>query len=175
MGEHSQNLPVKGTGMKRLLLSIVSIGLMIGLIQPARTLAASVVADVDYTRDGNPDSGTESAIQASLMFFLSRLPHGKPQTITEYLRSCKPEDIRSFPNEACPRPDFSIQLDVDERQGEVEISGSVTRKVGKSSSLDLVRVKPRDLPFGLSHAMRSIDAIITAASPRPRRVRAPRR
>jgi tetratricopeptide (TPR) repeat protein len=135
----------------------------VGIIQPASGAqpASIVFDDIEYTRDGRAEDEGRSAIQAYLEFFLSRLHYRKPQRFAEYIRDCKPKEADG----SCPLPDVYIQLQIAERQGEVQISGAVGRKVDPKNwqphNLDSIRVKFRDLADGLSRVAKDIDSIIT--------------
>ncbi len=149
-------------------LSILLIIVSFCLMRPAPGSAASIVlGSVEYTRDGVSDNEAKDAIETYLMLFLSRLPHGKPQTGIEYLRACRSPDASGEPFRPCPFPDFLIQLQLSERAGEVHISGAVRQKTGSTDAgvLDAIRVKARNLTDGLSYAAKGIDAIISSANP----------
>ena len=109
-----------------------------------RAHAASIVfGDIEYTRDGRVDDEARSSIEAYLEFFLSRLQHS-PQRIAVYLRQCTSGNQPKPVDSPCPFPDFYIQLRIAERQGEVQISGAVGRKIdGEHADVDLetIRVK----------------------------------
>jgi tetratricopeptide (TPR) repeat protein len=141
-----------------------------------RAHAASIVlGDIEYTRDGRVDDEGRAAVEAYLEFFLWRLQDGKhdrPQPIRAYLRQCSAGNQPKEPDRSCS-PDYSIQLKLAEREGEVQISGAVARKAGPStrtSNLDSIRVKLGDLTEGLSRVAKDINAIIAAATASTARV-----
>jgi tetratricopeptide (TPR) repeat protein len=82
----------------------------------------------------------------------------------DYIKDCAPKESDG----SCPFPDFHVQLQLFERQGEVLISGAVGQKIGPKDfqphNLDISRVKFRDLADGLSRVVKDIDAIITKST-----------
>jgi tetratricopeptide (TPR) repeat protein len=147
-------------------LSVIGAATILGSIQPAlRAHAASIVlGEIEYTRDGRADDGARSAIETYVEFFLSRLHNSKPQRVLEYIRNCAPKE----PDGSCPVPDFYIQLQLAERQGDVQISGAVGQKIEaknlQPNNLESIRVKFRDLADGLSRVAKNIDTIITKSA-----------
>src|SRR5262245_10513431 len=109
-------------------LSIISAAMILASIQPVRPAhAASIVlGEIEYTRDGRVDEAGRSAIEDYVEFFLSRLHNRKPDRMVEYIRTCAPKESDG----SCPLPDFYVELRIDERQGELEISGAVGQKIG---------------------------------------------
>ena len=147
-------------------LSIISAATILGNIQPAVPAhAASVVlGEIEYTRDGHVDDEARNAIESYLEFFLSRLHNGKLQQMRDYIQNCSPKESDG----SCPFPDFYVQMQIFERQGEVLISGAVGQKIGPKDfqphNLDISRVKFRDLADGLSRVVKDVDAIINKST-----------
>jgi tetratricopeptide (TPR) repeat protein len=147
-------------------LSIISAAMILASIQPVRPAhAASIVlGEIEYTRDGRVDEAGRSAIEDYVEFFLSRLHNRKPDRMVEYIRTCAPKESDG----SCPLPDFYVELRIDERQGELEISGAVGQKIGpkdlETHNLDISRVKFRDLAGGLSRVLKDVDAIISKST-----------
>jgi tetratricopeptide (TPR) repeat protein len=147
-------------------LSIISAATIVGNVQPAAPAhAASVVlGEIEYTRDGRVDDEARNAIESYIEFFLSRLHNRKLQQMRSYIQNCAPKESDG----SCPFPDFYIQLQIFERQGEVLISGAVGQKIGPKDfqphNLDISRVKFRDLTDGLSRVAKDVDAIITKST-----------
>jgi tetratricopeptide (TPR) repeat protein len=147
-------------------LSIISAATILGTIQPAVPAhAASVVlGEIEYTRDGHVDDEARIAIESYIEFFLSRLHNRKPQQLRDYIQNCAPKESDG----SCPFPDFYVQVQMFERQGEVLISGAVGQKIGPKDfqphNLDISRVKFRDLADGLSRVVKDVDAIITKST-----------
>jgi tetratricopeptide (TPR) repeat protein len=129
--------------------------------------AGKVVFDVEYTRNGNPDEDGRNATQTYLMFFLSRLPYGEPQTARKYLSECRSPDS----NRPCGFPEFFIQVQINEHLGEIQISGTVNDRRGSerggSRSLEVIRVKARDLiTDGMASVVREIESLMALSLPR---------
>ena len=84
----------------------------------------------------------------------------------DYNRDCKSRIRVDDPDRPCPLPDLLIQVQIDERQGEFQISGAASRNVEPKSkwALDATHGKVRDLPEGLWRVTRSIIRIIPAAT-----------
>jgi tetratricopeptide (TPR) repeat protein len=153
-------------------LSTLWVASLVALIAPLpRAHAASIVlGDVEYTREGRVDDEGRSAIEAYLEFFLSRLPHRpqdpKPRRIAQYLRECASGVQPKESDGSCAFPDFYIQLQIAERQGEAQISGAVAQKIESKNmrtyNLESIRVKMRDLTEGLSRIAKNINRIIAA-------------
>jgi tetratricopeptide (TPR) repeat protein len=147
-------------------VSIISAAAIVGNIQPAAPAhAASIVlGEIEYTRDDRVDDEARSAIETYIEFFLSRLTNHKPQRIAEFIRNCGPKEADG----SCPFPDFYVQLQISERQGEAQISGTVSQKIGPKDlqphNLDIRRVKFRDLADGLSRVLKDVDAAITKST-----------
>ena len=123
---------------------------------------AIVVNDIEYLNsEGRPDDEARTAVQTYLQFFLSRLSYGKPQTVGEYMRDCRLGKRGKEADGACAIPDFAIQLQMIERNGEVQISGAVNQATDARNSvphaIDPVRVKLRDLTTGLSYVAKDIN------------------
>ena len=147
-------------------VSIIGAAAILGNIQPAAPAhAASIVlGEIEYTRDGQVDDEARSAIESYIEFFLSRLANHKPQRIAEFIHNCGPKEADG----SCPFPDFYVQLQISERQGEAQISGTVSQKIGPKDfqphNLDIRRVKFRDLADGLSRVLKDVDATITKST-----------
>jgi tetratricopeptide (TPR) repeat protein len=147
-------------------LSIISAATILGNIQPAvpADAASVVLGEIEYTRDGHVDDEARNAIESYIEFFLARLHNRKPQRMREYIQNCAPKESDG----SCPFPDFYVQLQIFERQGEVLISGAVGQKIGPQDlqphNLDISRVKFRDLADGLSRVVKDVDAIITKST-----------
>ena len=144
---------------------VVLLAALLGLLTPAsRAPAQSIVlGEIDYTTNGTPDEEARGVIHNLLIFSLSRLQFGKPKSLTDYIRDCRTSpQIKS--NAGCDFPDIFIQLQFAERQNELQISGSVSRKTPSSkletSDLDSIRVRLRDLTEGLSSVVRNISTIL---------------
>jgi hypothetical protein len=88
----------------------------------------------------------------------------KPQHMRDYIENCGPKE----PDGSCAFPDFHVQLELFEREGEVLISGAVGQKIGPKDfqphNLEISRIKFRDLADGLSRVVKDIDAIITKST-----------
>ena len=140
------------------------------LVQPRLGAGAlgstSIVFAVDYTLDGRANEDAGNAIETYLQFVLSRVPYGKPQRMEDYNQDCKSRIRVDDPDRPCPLPDLLIQVQIDERQGEFQISGAASRNVEPKSkwALDATHGKVRDLPEGLWRVTRSIIRIIPAAT-----------
>jgi tetratricopeptide (TPR) repeat protein len=146
---------------------ICCIAAMVGVAAPVTTVHADsvVLGEIEYLRsDGRTDDEARGAIQGYLQFFLSRLPYGKPQTVSEYIRDCRLGKRSKESDGSCAVPDFLIQLQISERLGEVQLSGAVNRRSGSNNlrahNLDAVRVKMPDLTAGLSHVARGIAVVL---------------
>jgi len=125
-----------------------------------------LVGDIEYTRDGQVDETAGEAVNSYLDLVLSRLGYGGLQRKMDYIRACVSASDEKTRAKSCSFPDYIIQLQVAERAGEVQLSGVVSHKTDTQKlhphTLPSVRVKIRDLPDGLAHLARSIEAVFSS-------------
>jgi tetratricopeptide (TPR) repeat protein len=151
-------------------LAILCVACIAALVASvSRAHATSIVlGDIEYTREGRIDDEGRSAIEAYLEFFLSRLEYPRPQRIADYVRECRSGLRPKEPDGSCSYPDFYIQLQIAERQGEAQISGAVGRKIEprnfRTHNLDSLRVKMGELTEGLSRVAKRITTIVGAGA-----------
>jgi tetratricopeptide (TPR) repeat protein len=147
---------------------------LVCLVQPkldAGAASGSIVLAVDYTSEGRPNEDGGNAIETYFEFVLSRIPYGKTQRMVDYNRDCKSGNRVDKSGPPCPLPDFLIQVQIAERQGEFQISGAATQNVEPrhTRALDVTRGQVRDLSEGLWRVTRNISEIVaSAASPTER-------
>ena len=158
------------TPSRKMVFASILGAVLVCLVQPRLGAGApastSIVFAVDYTLDGRANEDGGNAIETYLQFVLSRISYGKPQRMEDYYQDCKSRIRVDDPQRPCPLPDYLIQVQIDERQGEFQISGAASRNVEPKSKwpLDATHGKVRDLPEGLWRVASSIVRIIPAAT-----------
>ena len=118
---------------KRSLASVLGV-VLVCLAEPKVDADAaaptSIVLAVEYTSEGRANEDGATAIEGYLQFVLSRMPYGRAQRIGDYNRDCNSRDQGAKADSACRLPDFVIQVQIAESQGDLfQISGVVSRNV----------------------------------------------
>jgi tetratricopeptide (TPR) repeat protein len=163
-------LPFLAFSRNALLVGVIAAVLM-RLLQPQMAAAGqstSVVLAVDYTSEGGPNEDASNATETYFQLVLSRIHYGEVQRMADYNHKC---DSVGRTDEAttrqCFSPEFVIQIQVAERQGEFQISGGVVRNVEPTNTwaLDVTRGQVRNLSEGLWRATKNIADIIGSVAP----------
>jgi tetratricopeptide (TPR) repeat protein len=153
---------------KMSLATVILSAVLVCLVQPrlggGAAASTSIVLAVDYTLEGGPSEDGSNAIETYLEFVLSRMPLGDLQRIGDYNRDCR--SVMRVEERPCPFPDFLIQVQIAEREGQFQMSGAVSQNAEPKNSrtLGVTRGQVRDLSEVLGLVTGRIIRIINAAT-----------
>ena len=140
-----------------------------------QTATPTITVTIDYSRENQSDELAQREAYGYFRLIFSRLGYDRFYLLRDYVRDCP--STTSSTNRACPPPDFNIRLQIAERAGEAQLSGSVVAATKipserpQQSTLEIIRVKITDLRQGLSRVVDNAQRLLDAALPPPERTR----